>query len=616
MKSSRAERLAGMSRKVTTIIVISVVALFAVVLTLVSLVSYRIFFDFTSREISETRLALLNENTDKLSGISRNISDAGYYLAGNEKIIQIFSEPVLDAFDAITEQRELRDQLTIMKGLKPKIHSLGIYTDRYSNYSQFTDGTVDTIDKLAQQPWFSMFDEMDSGWVPWEENGRSMVSFVHRLVDYKGSKVGYVMINVTEDSFFSDLSAADHLDPSRDLLLIVDTGGRVLARTQVEGSQELIELLAYKNEEMPFYRLRDEYELLADHHELLVHDTDRYLLLISARNYDRWRLVQVIPIDPLYEETRRLGTLVLILGVAALLLSVPLVYWLGNRIILRPIRKIIQGMKQVERGNFKVQVEPLYVEEFDHLANRFNHMAGELQRLIEQIERAHWERRDAEMKMLQTQIMPHFLYNTLDIIHWKAMDYHAEEISLMVNALSKMFRIGLSGGRHFIRLHDELEHVKCYIDIQRARMANREIRYEVNVPGSLKECFVPKIILQPFIENSMKHGYANRPDEPVRISVDAALDEEGGRLIIRIADQGEGLPEGWSLERTAGIGMRNVQERIWMYCGRAYGITARRRAEGGTEIVIELPVLRTQEEADASLEMRSERLGQDMRDLT
>ena len=184
----------------------------------------------------------------------------------------------------------------------------------------------------------------------------------------------------------------------------------------------------------------------------------------------------------------------------------------------------------------------------------------------------------------------------------------------MVNSLSKMFRIGLSGGRHFIRLRDELEHAKCYIDIQRARMAHREIRYEVNVPGSLKECFVPKIILQPFIENSMKHGYAERTGEPVSIAVHAEWDEAGEQLLLRITDQGDGLPDGWSLEGTTGIGMRNVQERIWMYCGREYGITAKNREEGGTEIVVVLPVLRTQEEADASLEMRSERLGQDMRD--
>src|SRR5690606_8723744 len=120
------------------------------------------------------------------------------------------------------------------------------------------------------------------------------------------------------------------------------------------------------------------------------------------------------------------------------------------------------------------------------------------------------------------------LYNTLDIIHWKALDYRAEEISRMVNSLSKMFRIGLSGGRNFILLRDELEHVSSYIDIQRARMSDREIDLELKVPAQFKECFVPKIILQPFIENSMKHGYVDKQEATLRIIVEVRQDAESG----------------------------------------------------------------------------------------
>ena len=603
-----------MSRKLTTMIVGSIAALFAVVLLIVSLVSFRIFFDFTSKEISEARLALLNENTDKLSSFSRYISDAGYYLASNKKIIQVFSDPLTDTFDAITEQHELKDQLIIMKGLKPKIYSLAIYTDRYKDYPTLSNSMIRRIEEIAEQPWFSMFEDMDSGWVPWQENGQKMVSFIHRLVDYKGEKVGYVQINVTEDSFFSELSVGDQMDSFGDMLLIVDTGGRVIASTQTAESQSIVDRLAYKDDNMPFYRLRDEYLTLTNHHQLMVSGNQRYLLLISSNNADRWRLVQVIPVDPLYAETSRLGIYVILIGFAALLLSIPLVYDLGRRIILNPIRQIIQGMKQVERGNFDVHLRPLHVEEFDLMTSHFNRMATELKRLIEQIERAHWDRRNAELQMLQMQITPHFLYNTLDIIHWKAMDYHAEEISRMVNSLSKMFRIGVSGGRCFIKLRDELEHAKSYIDIQQARMANRMIRYEENVPLSLKEYFVPKIIIQPFLENSIKHGYTNKPDEPVNIGVEAMIDESEKRLRIKVIDNGDGLPEGWSLDHTKGIGMKNVQERIGMYCGHEYGFTARNREEGGTEIDIVLPLLKNQQEADAILDRLSARFGRDMRD--
>lgn len=598
-----------MSRKLTTIIVISFVTVLAVVAAVVSLVSYRIFFDFTSQEISGTRLALLNENADKMSSISNDISEAGLYLAANETIIDIFSGPVIDDFDAVTEQRELRNQLYVMAVLKPDIHSLEIYTDRYLGYPIIIDNIM-PIAELEKLSWFTIFDNMDSGWVPWEENGQRMVSYLHRLVDYRGMKVGYVKVNILEEKFFADMTVEEGSEPGSELMMLIDAGGRVLARTPAMDDEALFAQLAVESEEGPYHLLGEEYMPLRNHHQLFIHNNERYLLLISEPNYERWRYMQLVPVDPLYAETKKLGWIVLMVGVLVLLLSIPLVYWLGKRIILLPIRKIIKGIKQVERGNFNVHIEPLRVEEFDHLANHFNHMTRELEDSIKQIEKEHFARRDAEMKMLQMQIMPHFLYNTLDIIHWKAMDHKAEDISLMVYSLSKMFRIGLSSGRNFIRLRDELEHVKCFIDIQKARMAGRKINYEADVPAYLKDYFVPKIILQPFIENSMKHGYEGKEGE-VWIGIKVMQDAEEGRghgdLLITIADEGEGFPDHWDIEQTSGIGMKNVQERIQMYCGSPYGIEVRNRASGGAEVVIRLPALRTPEEVDKCLASNSER---------
>lgn len=593
-----------MLRKLTAIIVIGFVAVLAIVLTIVSLISYRIFFDFTSDEISATKLTLLNENADKLAGISHNVSQAGYYLAANDTVIQTFTDPVVDSFDAIKEQRELRNQMNIMAGLKPEIHSLEMYTDRYNGFPIISDGHVLPLEELEKQSWFSIFEHMDSGWIPWRAHGRNMVSFIHRLVDYRGSKVGYIKVNLLEERFFSELTIDGHVDPLSEPLLLVDTGGRVIARTQAAESGTLLRQLTVADADEPYDRLQDTFMHLSDYHQVLMDGSERYLLLISKPNSERWRLVQLIPVKALYAETTKLGWIVLSLGILVLLLSIPLVYWLGKKIILVPIHQIIFGMKQVERGKFDVRLDPLYIEEFDYLAQHFNRMTSELEQSIKQINSEHRARRDAELKMLQNQIMPHFLYNTLDIIHWKAMDYKAEEISLMVNSLSKMFRIGLSGGRSFIRLRDELEHVNRYIDIQRARMADRQIEYTAHVPATLKDYYVPKIILQPFIENSMKHGYADKVMEVVRISV--AVEAIEDTLVITITDEGSGLPEEWTLAQSTGIGIKNVQERIWMYCGKSYGIELSNRPEGGAAVVIRLPILRNQEEVEACLAKNSE----------
>lgn len=592
-----------MTRKLTTIIVISFVTMLAVLITIVSLLSYRFFFDFTSQEISKTKLTLLNENVDKLTATTNKMSIAAYSLAANEKIVQVFSEPIASSFDAINEQRELRNQLNAMVGLRPEIHSIELYTDRYKEHPFMQEGMMLPLEKLEIEPWFNAFDHMDSGWVRWQINGNQAVSFIHRLVNYRGHKVGYVKVNMLEEMFFADLLLNQNMNPTDEPLLLVDSGGRVMAQTEAGAMELLLQHLTETVGGEPYEQLRSSYMHMSNHYEVMIAGQERYLLLVSKPNAERWRLVQWIPVEPLYAETTKLGWTVLVLGIMVLLLSVPLVYWLGRRIVLAPIRKMIIGMKQVERGRFNTRLDPFYVEEFDYLAQYFNRMTSELEQSIQQIKTEHLARRDAEIKMLQNQIMPHFLYNTLDLIHWKAMDYNADDISVMINSLSKMFRIGLSGGQSFIRLREELEHVKHYIDIQRMRLPDRTIVYEYNVPASCKDYRVPKVILQPIIENSMLHGYPGQANNVVQIDVTVA--QVGHALHIEITDDGVGLPADWTLETSKGIGIKNIQERVWMYCGQSYGITLSQREQGGTAAIMTLPVLRTEQEVEDMLAANS-----------
>lgn len=595
-----------MTRKLTNMLIISFVSVIAIILAVVSIIFYRIFFDFTSKEISETRLTLLNENAEKLSGFRNSVVEAGYYLAANQTIIDIFSEPVTDMYDAVTEQRQLKEQLNIMSSLKLDIEALNIYTDRYVGYPILQGSSVHSLSELEEEPWYDLLKQMDSGWIPStdrDKGGPKLVSYIHRLVDFRGTKVGYVKVDVLEESFFANMSEDELINPLLEPLLLIDIGDRVIARTPAADSSGVMGEIAVRAADEPYFRLHETYRHLTDHHQVLKLDNKAYLLLISKPNYERWRMVQLIPVEPLYAEINRLVWYVLVVGMGVLLLSIPLIYWIGKKMIIVPVRKLIQGMRRVERGKFDFRIETLHIEEFNLLAQNFNLMTFELKQLIRQLDAAHRARRDAEMRMLQSQITPHFLYNTLDVIHWKAMDYRAEEISRMVNSLSRMFRIGLSGGRHFIPLREELEHAQCYMDIQRIRL-NRDLRFEIRVPAYLKDYYVPKIILQPFIENSMKHGYDGKSAGQEHIRIDAAHEDE--RLRIIIEDNGIGLSEAWNAEQSAGIGIRNVQTRIRMYCGEAYGAELFNREEGGVRVVIRLPPLQSPEEVKDCLERNNE----------
>jgi two-component system sensor histidine kinase YesM len=584
-----------MVRKLTTLIVISFVAINGLFLIGVSLMSYKVFFDFTSEEISETRLTLLNESMEKVSNFSESISGAGIYMAANENVIQTFSEPLNSAYDSVVEQRELTELLNGTAALTRSVHSFELYTDRYKNYLPSRKGVVFPMNMIKQEPWFLLFETLDNGWIPKHTsllNNQEVISYVHRLMNRFGTTVGYIKVNVLADTFFDNMVDKDFITYLEEPLLLLDQGGRIIAQTHAQGSLGVLDKIVVSPPSDYYKRLFEKYDQLSNHHQILQSKDDLYLLLISEPNDKQWRMVHLIPVDSLYAETRKLGWLVVLLGFGALILSIPLVYWVGTKIII-PIRRIISGMRYVEKGRFDVRIERQYIEEYDILAEHFNHMASELNHSVKELKTVSRARKDAELRMLQSQIMPHFLYNTLDIIHWKAMDYQAEDISLMVNQLSKMFRIGLSGGRNFIRLQDELEHASCYIKIQRYRLIHK-IDYEVNVSGSMKEYYVPKIILQPFIENSMNHGYSENFEGTIKIIINIQCIQELNNeyMSIEITDNGRGLPEEWTIDDSTGIGIKNVQERIWMYCGKSYGIELFSNLNGGgARVRIKLPII-------------------------
>src|SRR5690606_25528069 len=181
-----------------------------------------------------------------------------------------------------------------------------------------------------------------------------------------------------------------------------------------------------------------------------------------------WMLYQLISKDVLRQNAEQIGKLVLALLLALILLSIPLAFWVSKR-LTAPINGIVEGMRTVEKGDFNVRLQSSSIQEYLYLTTHFNRMIQRLRDLIGRLNQEHRDRREAEMLLLQTQIKPHFLYNTLDLIHWRALDHNAQDISMMVKQLSKLFRIGLSNDKWYVTVRDELAHARCYMAIQQFR---------------------------------------------------------------------------------------------------------------------------------------------------
>jgi two-component system sensor histidine kinase YesM len=266
--------------------------------------------------------------------------------------------------------------------------------------------------------------------------------------------------------------------------------------------------------------------------------------------------------------------------------------------ITSPIRELLQVTERVSRGDFSVRARVEGKDEMAVLADSVNSMTESLEMLVQKIKEDERNMRRAELRLLQEQINPHFLYNTLDTIVWLIEGHDTDKAVSMVMSLSQFFRLVLNKGREYITVQEEKTYIESYLEIQQVRY--RDIMdYEVRIPPELYSYKILKLTLQPLVENSLYHGIKNKRAKGI-ILVSGELIQ--GRLYFQVQDDGVGMePE--ELEKLKneiskpcrdtekGFGLANVNERIHMYFGNEYGMHIESKAGEGTCVEIVLPAL-------------------------
>lgn len=258
-----------------------------------------------------------------------------------------------------------------------------------------------------------------------------------------------------------------------------------------------------------------------------------------------------------------------------------------------PVGRLVEAMKRLENGDFEYRVEgSTFINEVDELYKGYNEMAHKIDGLIKDVYIKDIERKHSELQMLQSQINPHFLYNTLNIINCQAITKGAEDISFTVKALANVFRYGLNRGLDFITLREEIKQVSSYLDIQ--KLMNKELKVEIMVDEEINDERVINLIIQPFVENSIIHGFKDKTNNCI-IRINAKKIKED--ILIEIWDNGIGIEHeamniianSKSKENPKGYGIINVNRRIKLHFGDNYGIVYR-KIEAGTCVVIKLPL--------------------------
>ena len=290
-----------------------------------------------------------------------------------------------------------------------------------------------------------------------------------------------------------------------------------------------------------------------------------------------------------------------VLLVILILLAAVATYRIASR-ILRPVRELYNATEKVASGDFSVRASTDSGDEIAVLAKGFNDMAGNMQALINKIKEDQQKMRQTDLQLLQAQINPHFLYNTLDTIIWLIEGNKMDEAVDMVVTLSDFFRMALSKGKELITLGEERQHICSYLEIQEVRYHDI-LEYDIQIDPSLNNYQILKLTLQPLVENALYHGLKYKRAKGY-IHINARKD--GDVLRLGVQDNGAGMDEEElrqlqkEIERPCqetekGFGLANVNERIRMYFGMEYGMKIKSQKDKGTFVEITIPAIKWEE---------------------
>lgn len=320
-----------------------------------------------------------------------------------------------------------------------------------------------------------------------------------------------------------------------------------------------------------------------------------YLVSYLSSAYSGWTTIGIISVDKLYEDNRTVRDWIIVVTLIILLFAFVLARVFAQT-ITNPIKRMLNPMKKVQMGDMNVSFPVESKDEIGILSTGVNHMVSQIHTLVEDAYKGRILLQQSEFKALQAQINPHFLYNTLESINWMAKMNGVDQICRMVSALGDLMRISISTDKEYITIEEEMKYIGDYLYIQKSRFGER-IAAEIHIDDELKSVVIPKLILQPIVENALLHGVqvkkgkgnidirGRRLDESILFEVeDDGIGMTPGQIAKLLADNGIENPQA----KGSGIGVRNVHQRIRFIYGMEYGVTIKSQPGEGTTVQIRI----------------------------
>jgi len=531
-------------------------------------ISYRNAYDTTERANKE----IVTQVSQAISFVGRDIDEMSIYIAKNNLVFETLSLPAAvrshDALERWRAEIAMRLFINEIMAAKDSITSISIYgNNNIGPFRETNDSSipVESLDKVCKT---AVFDEADAR---------------------KGGPV-WSYEDVDAQSLFES-AGSPKLISSR--VIRDNSANAVIGFLSVAVNESYIRGICQSALDGGFFRFFDQNgRQLFTVGDPLEGDTLSSMELIPDMGWKVEYCVSTLALSQQLDAIQR-GIVVLLCAIGIGLLPIIV---LVSRSLFQPLQTVIKGMKRAQQGDFDVQVTLKQQDEIGAVGEGFNSMVKDIKTLIETTYELRLREQEAEFSALQAQINPHFLYNTLDSIFWKAQRAGQLEIADMTYALSRIFRLTLNKGQGLTTVSAEKEMILYYFELQKNRFKDR-LEYSVDIQDEILPCIVPKLILQPFVENAILHGFQDL-DRPGRLKVSGH--REGDRLCFVVEDNGAGLnaETAKKLERgeSPGYGVRNVAERLRLQYKNEHVFRVEHNLPQGVRIYMEISVSKQTDE--------------------
>lgn len=550
--------------------------------------SYWISESYLQESIIESSILNFQLINLKLDRYLSNIDNLSVEIIANKDVQQLLLNK--DINNRYVYENETKKLLRTILSTKKHIHSIVIY-DQYGDTRIFesnvtplgTDINRFTRKNIQSYEIYKHVKELKGNRI-WAKiiKDTNMISMIRNLNELGSQKqLGTIVVNLYEE----DLKG-----------LVEDPKIQGSSGTQENWSFVILE--QYGN---VVYEKRDKSLSLETFKE--IHDSSghkvveingkKYLSAFYTSMFNDWKMILLMPTSTLFSGLNIIKKTTILLIFICLVLLVFFLFLMSSY-LTKPITKLSNLMKQAELGNMDVKFDSHYKDEIGELGRNFNSMLQRIKKLISQNHEKQKKLRTQELEVLQMQINPHFLYNTIDTINWMAQSIDADKISEVSIALATYYRQSLSKGAEIIKVSDEISQVNSYLVIQKTRYEGH-INFKIDIDKDITELYIPKLTFQPIVENSIYHGLREKKEGGIVEIYGEVIDN---KVMFKIKDNGKGM-DNITLDNlikginggvsSEGYGLSNVNERLKLYFGKEYGLKVESVEDCYTTVTVEIP---------------------------